>query len=219
MDRARTIAFQRLRRQDGMGLVELLIAMTILVVGIMAIVAAFGSGAVALQRASRVSTAGTIADAQMEAYRALNYAAIKLDDVDSDGAGPDSSIPISAPYTTDVACGGACDASSQLTGGSATCAAALATDPACPSRTTTGADLDSYRVDVYITWTCALGTLRTSGTYDSITYTPTAPGCLDAVTNAKLARPGKLVTIVVRDGTTPTEVLLRESSSFEQALG
>ena len=220
MSRSLTIV-QRLRRQDGIGLVELLIAMTILAIAIMGTVAAFGAGTVSLRGASSVSTAGTIADAQMEAYRSLTFAAIRLDNVDSDGAGPDSAIPTGPPYTTDIGCGAGCDAASQITGGSATCAPALPTDPACPSRTTVGANAQSYRVDVYITWTCPVGTLRTSGTYGTppVTYTSAAPGCLAAVTNAVVTRPGKLVTIVVRDGNNPADVLFRESSTFEQVLG
>lgn len=213
MNRLRAMIFQRSCRQDGFGLVELLIALTILVVGIMGIVAAFGAGILSVQRASRVSTAGTLADVQMERYRALNYFAIKLDETDSDGIGPpDSGIPPGPPYTTDAACGGACDASSQITGGSpTTCAVALRSDPTCPSRTTTGADGDSYRVDVYVKWTCAVGTLSFSSP-----YTPTKPGCTGATT---AAFPAKLVTIVVRDATDPAKALFRESSTFDQAIG
>jgi len=69
----------RLAGDDGFGLVELLIAMTILVTGITAIVAGFSSGIVALQRSSQVSTAGVLADQQMESYRRVRFAAIALD--------------------------------------------------------------------------------------------------------------------------------------------
>ena len=63
----------RLRREEGFGLIELLIAMLVMALGIMAIVAGFSSGIVALSNASRTGTAGTLADRQMEAYRALPY--------------------------------------------------------------------------------------------------------------------------------------------------
>ena len=56
-----------------MGLIELLIAMTILAIGIMAIAAGFSSGMAALSRASKVSTAGAIADQKMEAYRRVKF--------------------------------------------------------------------------------------------------------------------------------------------------
>ena len=60
----------RLRSQEGFGLIELVISMVMLNVGILAIVAAFNSGAVALRRASEISSAAVLADKQMELYRA-----------------------------------------------------------------------------------------------------------------------------------------------------
>ena len=52
-----------------MGLIELLVAMTVLAIGILALVAGFSSGFTALDRASKTSTAGTLADQQMEEFR------------------------------------------------------------------------------------------------------------------------------------------------------
>ena len=69
----------RLTAADGFGLVELMIAMTIMLIAITAIVAGFSSGILAVSRASQASTAGTLADRQMEAYRALPYSQIALD--------------------------------------------------------------------------------------------------------------------------------------------
>lgn len=66
----------RLQDEDGFQLVELLIAMTILAIGIMAIMAGFSSGMLALARASHTSTGAAIADRQMEACRGLEYAQI-----------------------------------------------------------------------------------------------------------------------------------------------
>ena len=62
-----------LRREDGFGLIEMLIAMLVLAFGLMAILAGFSSGLVALDRASRTGTAGTLADKQMEHYRAISW--------------------------------------------------------------------------------------------------------------------------------------------------
>src|SRR3954452_14781874 len=67
-----------LREEAGFGLLELLIAMVVMTVGIMAIVAGFSSGMLALGTANRTSTAGVVADKQMEAYRALPYTKIAL---------------------------------------------------------------------------------------------------------------------------------------------
>src|SRR4051812_30028875 len=62
--------------EEGFGLIELLIAMTVMAIAIIAIVAAFGSGTVALRGASRASTAATLADIQMEEFRKKTYATI-----------------------------------------------------------------------------------------------------------------------------------------------
>src|SRR5205823_3253092 len=122
----------RLRQEDGFGLIELLMAMTILNIGILATVAAFNSGIVALRHAGKVSTASVLADKQMELYRSLTYGSIALDS---------SSIPASAPYNSDPAW-----ASVQVT---TTCTTPLS-DECNASRTTTGPDHHTYRIDTYI---------------------------------------------------------------------
>lgn len=105
--------------------------MTMLNLGLLAVVAAFSSGMVSLTRASRVTTAAVLADGQMELYRAIKYDAIQLDP---------TTIPGTTPYTTDIAYN-----ASQVTG---TCAGS---PPECnASRQVTGADNKSYRLDVYI---------------------------------------------------------------------
>ena len=120
-----------LRREGGFGLVELLIAMTMLNLGLLAVVAAFSSGMVSLTRASRVTTAAVLADGQMELYRAITYNSIQLDP---------TTIPSSAPYNTDLAYN-----ATQVTG---TCSGS---PPECnASRQVTGADGKSYRLDTYI---------------------------------------------------------------------
>ena len=84
----------RLRSERGFGLIELLIAMVMLNVGILAIAASFNAGIVSLNRSSKISTALTLADSQMELYRALTWSAIALDP---------ATIPSTTPYTTDTA--------------------------------------------------------------------------------------------------------------------
>jgi prepilin-type N-terminal cleavage/methylation domain-containing protein len=66
----------RLKSDAGFGLVELLIAMSVMTIAITAIVAGFSSGMVALANASRTGTAGTLADQRMEGYRALAFDSI-----------------------------------------------------------------------------------------------------------------------------------------------
>ena len=59
----------RAREEHGISLVEVLVAMVVTSIGIFAIVAGFSSGFGAINRASKTSTAGTLADQQMEAFR------------------------------------------------------------------------------------------------------------------------------------------------------
>jgi len=63
----------KLRGEDGLGLVELLIALLVLNVGIFATLGAFTSAATAINRASHISTAAAISDKQMETYRDSRY--------------------------------------------------------------------------------------------------------------------------------------------------
>jgi len=66
----------RISEESGIGLVELLIAMTVMAIGIFALVAGFSSGFGAINRAGKTSTAGAIADKRMEGYRSGTYAAL-----------------------------------------------------------------------------------------------------------------------------------------------
>jgi type II secretory pathway pseudopilin PulG len=66
----------RVRRQDGFLLVELIAAMAILAVGLMTLLAAFGNGYVALNRASIVGTASSLADTTLESYRGKPFSAL-----------------------------------------------------------------------------------------------------------------------------------------------
>lgn len=164
----------RVSDQQGFGLIELLIAMVVLNIGILAIVAAFNAGIITLGRASRVTTAAVLADQQMELYRAITYDSIRL------AAG---TIPGSAPYTADTAY-----SATQVT--TPTCSGPPYPDECNASRTATGADNRSYRVDTYI-----------------VQATPTG------------GRPVKQVTIVVRDATNTSRVYVRQASSFDQSTG
>ena len=116
-------------------MIELLASLTVLNVGILAIVAAFNSGAITLRRASQISTAAALADQQMERFRAIKYAAISLDTT--------SVAAADSAYTSDTAYN-----ASQVT---ATCSPLV--NECTPVRTISAAaspDHRGYRVDTYI---------------------------------------------------------------------
>jgi type II secretory pathway pseudopilin PulG len=134
----------RLRSERGFGLIELLMAMVMLNIGILAIVAAFNSGMFALNRASKISTASALADSQMELFRAITYNSIALDST--------SLGTVDNTYKCDSALGASCPNS---TSGEVTtaCAGSPLPNECVPSRSVTGADHKNYRVDTYVVYT------------------------------------------------------------------
>ena len=180
----------RLRAEDGFGLIELIMAMVMLNVGILAIVASFNSGAVALRRASHVSSASALADQQMEGYRALLYSQIGFDTSQMGG--------LDNTYKCDSVLGASCP-NTVTSCATATCADGTTPTLTCgsanqclPSRTATGStspDGYSYRVDSYIVFAT-----QASG------------------------RQLKQITVVVRDGNTPSKTLARLTSTFDKTV-
>jgi type II secretory pathway pseudopilin PulG len=130
---------QRLRSDGGFGLVELLIAMTVLTVGILALVAAFSSGTASLIRAAQVGSASAVADKQMELYRGVPYDWIVLDTAAETTASAD------AVYANDQALAG------PLTNYTATCPADAPAEACAPTQSVTGPDGRTYRVDTFVT--------------------------------------------------------------------
>ena len=67
-----------MRAEEGMTLIELLIAMVVMSIGIAALVAGITSGVVSINRARLTSTAGTLADTQMELYRQAAFTTLPI---------------------------------------------------------------------------------------------------------------------------------------------
>jgi type II secretory pathway pseudopilin PulG len=135
------------REESGFGLLELLMAMVMLNVGILAIVAAFSSGNAALARASRVSTAAALADKQMESYRGLIYDNIVFTTTEWNAAIADSSYTADTVYTSNMQ---SPVAPKGLVPTLTNCPTSVPTTSCDPSYTTTGPDHRSYRVDTYL---------------------------------------------------------------------
>jgi Tfp pilus assembly protein PilV len=136
----------RLQSQRGFALIELLAAIVMINVGILAILLTLNSGAVTLRRSAELSTASAVADKHMERFRALPYASIFLDTT--------SLAAIEADGTTlgTIYRGDSAHSAPQVSG---TCSPLVA---ACiPSQTVTGPDGRTYRIDTYIVWTTPAG--------------------------------------------------------------
>lgn len=182
-----------LRREEGFTLVELLIAMIVLSVGILALVAAYTSGFVALNRATRVSSAQLLADSQMERFRALSYSNIALNALCGASCAEDSTYKGDSVYSATAA----------VTG----CAT---TDSSClPTQTKPGPDGRSYRLDTYVEYSCVSGTLATS---PSLTCGTNQPSPLKSVTVVVRSTGGS------GTGSAGT-ITVREQSAFTSLTG
>jgi type II secretory pathway pseudopilin PulG len=182
----------RLRGQEGFGLVEMVVALVLLNIGLLALIGSLNSGAVAVARASRISAATTLGDQQLSLYRALTWNALALDSTSAaalTGTDDDYSCDPALMVDQTAACG---EANRKALHTTTTCVSPL---PAycVPSRTVIGSDGGSYRVDTYI-----------------VSETPTG---------VPQARPVRTVTVVVRNGLDTSRVWARLSSTFEQTLG
>lgn len=177
----------RLRQEGGFGLIELLMAIVILNIGVLAIVAAFNSGVVTLRRSSLTATASVLADQQIELYRALTWDQLSLDS--------SSLATVDNNYKCDSVLGSSCpNSTSALVQG--TCA--TVTQQCNPSRSLVGPDRHKYRVDTYILSDHPVTASRTvrkitvvvrdglnlskvlarsTTTFDCSTALPYAPGC------------------------------------------
>ena len=118
-------------------MVELLIAMSVMAIGILALFAMFQSAILQIRRASTTSTAAALADREMENYRAIKYGIIGLDEADVLIA--DSTYQADSAYESNPSDRVHVDGC-----GTAPCTTSV------PTETVTGADARPYRLDTYI---------------------------------------------------------------------
>ncbi len=181
----------RARENAGFGMIELLAAMTVLSIGILAVFSMFHAGSIQIKRASNITTAAAIADSEMEGFRAIKYSYLGL-----------TAAAVTATDTTYKSAtesyGAYLAASSPTNQANSMVIYVACGSPPCtnlvPTKTVTGADGKSYRVDTYITWQT----------------TSTASGVA--------GRNVKLITVIVRDPTT-NATYARVSSSFDETTG
>jgi Tfp pilus assembly protein PilV len=126
---------RKLREEGGFGLLELLMAMVLLNVGILAMVAALNSGVVSLGRSSHTSTASAIADQQMELYRGLTYGCIYM-----------GAVGATTNWTGDATF----NTGTMVTSSQSTCATTPPTNATSATRSVVGPDHHKYEVDTYI---------------------------------------------------------------------
>ena len=194
----------RLKAEQGFGLIELVMAMVLLQIALIALIGAFSAGSLGLARASRVNTGAVLADQQMELYRAMPYDAIGLDTAGAPTTGnyvADTSV---CPSGQTPVCGNTAPRSNTASG-TWSCTAATGTtsvslyfstngvNPCIAERSVSSAtspDKHPYVVETYVKW----GTLLTG------------------------QRSAKRVSVVVRDGRTGKR-LAKEVTTFDCSTG
>jgi type II secretory pathway pseudopilin PulG len=211
----------RARDESGFGLIELLIAMVMLNIGILALIAAFSSGAFALRRASATSNGTAVADKVMEVYRGLRNCGIYLhggtgNDVSGtpDGIPNSTSTFYSAYHGDSAAYGGiayysnASPSSTPLWATESTTATSYAPVPASSSSCLpTGLSIDPTKAVQLVT-----GPDGQSYTAFSYIWIVLATG------SGATARYTKEITITVFNPRSPSQILARESSTFDPDL-
>lgn len=141
-------------------MIELVVAMAILSIALMALMAGYDSAFISLHRASQKATAATIANQQLELYRSLPYTSIGLDETTTQNIGDSSNAAYDATYASDPFLDGDLvpdpnDPSQliQLPSGTVndvTISGCGTTANCLPVQTVTGVDGRHYRVETYI---------------------------------------------------------------------
>lgn len=128
----------RLRNEDGFLLIELIAATVIISIAILALMGAWDASFNSLRSGAKTSSAGLIAENQLELYASLQYSAIGLDATtlasvqssDSTYASDEASLPGGGTDVTISGCG---------------------SSPQCePVQTVTGGDGKSYELETFI---------------------------------------------------------------------
>jgi prepilin-type N-terminal cleavage/methylation domain-containing protein len=149
----------RLAAEDGFGLIELMAAVAILTIALLALAAGYDQAFLSLHRASQKSVASELADQQMELYRSLPYASIGLDTTTTTSVGTVGDPAYDAQYATDPILAGdivtdpVTGAQTQLPSGTVNEVTidGCGTAPQClPIQTVTGSDRRSYRIETFV---------------------------------------------------------------------
>jgi Tfp pilus assembly protein PilV len=157
--------------EDGFGVIELLIALIVLTVALLALAAGYETAATSLQLAGKKSVASKLADKQVELYRSIPYSSIGLDATTTTNVGDSSNGAYDSIYTTNSLLAGTFY-TNPVTGVLSQNASGTVNDvsysgcgatPQClPIQTITGSDGRSYRIETFIRDTSGTAGIRWS---------------------------------------------------------
>ena len=212
----------RLRGEEGFGLIELSMAMVMLNVGILAVVAAFNSGAVALRRSNIVANATVVADSQMESFRRMRNCEIGLQATNM----PSSTSTYAADTSAYTGAG------SYYSSGTAATSQVWVTDYLPTSGQSTYVTTwesnhspvkpptDTTSLTGQTSPNCTNGSTSTINPHQTVTGPDNRSYVVDTyIYVVQVASQGwqKQVTVVVRDPNDQSRSLFRESSTFDPA--
>lgn len=150
----------RARAESGFLLLEVVAAIAIISIALLALMAGYDSAFLSLHRSNQQSVASTLANQQLELYRSLPYASIGLDAARTTAVGSVSDPLYDSLYATNSILDGAWSTDPitgepvQAPGGTVnevTIAACGTTAPNClPIQTVTGPDGRSYRIETFV---------------------------------------------------------------------
>jgi len=129
----------RIRDEEGFGVVELLAAMVVLSIAVLALMAAYDQAFFSLHTSAKTSSAALVGNNQLELYGSLPYASVGLDQSTlasvkaSDTVYASDESSLSGATGTDVTISG-CGASPQC----------------LPVQTVSGSDNKSYRLETFV---------------------------------------------------------------------
>jgi Tfp pilus assembly protein PilV len=128
---------ERARSEGGFLTIELMVAIVLITVALLALMAAYDGAFSSLHSSGQTSSAGLLAENQLELYASLPYASVELDSTTLTTA-----KSTDANYSTDEAAlpGSGSDVSASC-GSTAQCS---------PVQTVTGADHHTYKIETFI---------------------------------------------------------------------
>jgi type II secretory pathway pseudopilin PulG len=131
--------------EEGFGLVELLVAVAVLTIALLALMAGYDTAAVSLRSSSSRIAASALADAQMELFSSLPYTSMGLDTTTLAAVENAASASYDSRYVSDEAgldnAANATDATVASCGSGTNC---------LPIQTVTGSNGHRYRIETFV---------------------------------------------------------------------
>jgi len=189
-----------LRDERGFLMIEVVAAIMILTIALLALMAGYDSAFISLHKSSQEATAATLANQQLELYRSLPYNSIGLDKTTTQNIGDSSNAAYDETYAANSLLDGdwvpdPSDPSQQIQQPNGTVnevtISGCGTAPSCePVQTVAGIDGRNYRIETYIR---------------------------DRPNNTAITWPERVVTVIVQDADSSdlTEIL-RVETAFDQ---